>query len=232
MSKKKFDFVRAGAITTVLALGTSCFMGGTLAKYVTSADGSDSARVAKFGVEVTAVGSVFAKEYAADDTSFTLAANSVVSSGDDNVVAPGTKGNMTAITLSGTPEVAVEVAYAVDTFDLGEKWIDADGNYYCPLIFTIGSAELNGLDYDSADAFENAVISEIEDFTAQYEANTDLSTAAVSVPAVSWEWPFESGDAADPTANDVKDTYLGDQAAAGNAATVELTMTVTVTQID
>ncbi len=230
MSKKKMNVLRAGAITMVLALGTSCFMSGTLAKYVTSADGSDSARVAKFGVGVTATGTTFAKEYEADDDSFTLAANSVVAAGTgdrDNVVAPGTKGNMSAVSLTGTPEVAVEVAYAVTTFELGDNWVDADGAYYCPLVFTVGTTKLDGTTYASAAEFETAVKTAIQDFTDQYAANTDLASANVKTPSVSWEWPFSTSDA-----NDVKGTYLGDQAAAGTAATVALEMTVTVTQID
>ena len=44
-------------------------------------------------------------------------------------------------------------------------------------------------------------------------------------PAISWAWAFTGND-------DDKDTYLGDQAAAGNAATISLDVTATVTQID
>lgn len=44
------------------------------------------------------------------------------------VVAPGTKGDMVSMTLSGSAEVAVKVTYKA-TVDLGEKWV-ADGVYY------------------------------------------------------------------------------------------------------
>ena len=222
---KKINFLRAGALTMVLALGTTCFMSGTLAKYVTSGTGSDSARVAKFGVTVTANGETFAKEYAKDDSSFTLATNTVVST--EQVVAPGTAGNMSSITITGQPEVAVEVKYVVDTFELGDNWADKNGNYYCPLQITIGTETLDGATYTSADEFETAVKAKIQGFTAQYEANTDLSGADVAVPSVSWAWPFSTSDD-----NDIKDTYLGDQAAENKAATVELGMTVSVTQIN
>ncbi len=231
---KKINFLRAGALTMVLALGTTCFMSGTLAKYVTSGEGSDSARVAKFGVKVTAMvagtetemGKMFATQYETDNTAYTKT-YSVVSSGTDNIVAPGTTGNMSAITITGQPEVAVEVKYVVDTFELGDNWVDKDNNYYCPLQIKIGETTLDGTKYDSVGKFEDAVITAIQGFTAQYEANTDLSKTEVAVPSVSWEWPFSTSDA-----NDIKDTYLGDQAADGKAATVELGMTVSVTQID
>ena len=93
-----------------LVLSTSCFVGSTFAKYVTNGDLTGSARVAKFGVNVTSNGSMFAKEYDTDTQNIVATiAKSVVST--DNVVAPGTKGNAVSTTLSGTPEVAVKVDY-------------------------------------------------------------------------------------------------------------------------
>lgn len=232
---KKINFLRAGALTMVLALGTTCFMSGTLAKYVTSGQGSDSARVAKFGVKVTAMvngtetemGKMFATQYEKDEAAYAETYTVVSSEEGKNIIAPGTKGNMSAITITGQPEVAVEVKYVVDTFKLGDNWVDKDNKYYCPLQIKIGNTTLDGTTYDSVGEFENAVKTTIQGFTAQYEANTDLSNTTVAVPAVSWAWPFSTSEE-----NDIKDTYLGDQAAAGKAATVELGMTVSVTQID
>lgn len=222
---KKINFLRAGALTMVLALGTTCFMSGTLAKYVTSGQGSDSARVAKFGVTITANGETFAQTYAThnEDVVGTIA-NSVVTSDNTDLVAPGTNGNMTSMTLTGTPEVAVEVAYEA-TFDLSENWVDQNGNYYCPLEITVGEKTIKGLDYKNITDFEAKVKEAIDGYKANYPANTNLS--GVAVPAVSWAWPFSTS--AD---NDVRDTFLGDQAAASNAATVQLTVKTTVTQID
>ena len=65
----------------------------------------------------------------------------------------------------------------------------------------------------------------IATFTKDYAAGTNLSTISTDAPAISWTWAFSGND-------DVKDTYLGDRAAAGNAATISLEVTVTVTQID
>lgn len=102
--------MRVAGLLLALVLVTSCFVCGTFAKYVTSGTGSDSARVAKFGVEITANGTMFAKEYATDDgTVEATIAKSVVSSDDKNLVAPGTKGDMVSMTMTGTPEVAVNV---------------------------------------------------------------------------------------------------------------------------
>lgn len=220
---KKHSAWRLAGLLLVLVLVTSCFVGGTFAKYVTSGTGTDTARVAKFGVTVTANGSTFAADYATDDASVaSTISRSVVSSDNSKLVAPGTSGNMTSVTLAGTPEVAVNVKYEA-TFTLNDEWKDAEGNFYCPLEIKVGTTTYKGTAYTSAAEFAAAVETAIEDYSKNYTANNNLATAATT-PAVSWSWAFE-GD-------NVKDTYLGNQAAAGHAATVSLTVVTTVTQID
>ena len=46
MTSKKNWTLRAAVLMLALVLITSCFVGGTFAKYVTSGSGTDSARVA------------------------------------------------------------------------------------------------------------------------------------------------------------------------------------------
>ena len=220
--------MRAAGLMLALVLITSCFVGGTFAKYTTAATGNDSARVAKFGVTITANGNMFAKEY---DEGVT--AKTVISDGTDdkNLVAPGTKGNMVSMTLTGKPEVAVKVSYdATDKVVLSDNWKDKDGNFYCPLVFTIKgdhTSYIHGTDYNNVAALQTAIETEIKAYSKEYEPNTDLATVGTDSLAISWEWPFSTSEE-----NDVKDTYLGDQAAAGNAATVSVEVTTTVTQID
>ena len=223
---KKNNALRAASTLLVTVLLSTCAISGTFAKYVTSGSGTDSARVAKWGVEITATGETFAKSYAKDDTSFTVHTYTVVSAADDKVVAPGTKGNMAAFTLNGIPETAFRVSF-VGTMELGDNWVDATNQYYCPIEITVGTDTLNGMDYSNADEFEAAVKAKIAAFSADYAANQDLSKLTAGVPDISWEWPFYTSDS-----NDVKDTFLGDQAVAGNAATISLSVSATVTQID
>lgn len=221
---KKNKMMRLASILLVCVLLTTSVISGTFAKYVTSGSASDTARVAKWGVTITGTADTFAKTYAKNDGGFTLAANTVVSTED--VVAPGTSGTMAAYTINGTPEVAVRVAFT-GTLELGDKWVDAASTYYCPIEITVGTTTFKGLDYASADEFEAAVNAKIATYTKDYEAGTDLSGIGGDAPTISWSWPFSTS-----AANDVKDTYLGDQAAAGNAATISLSVTVTATQID
>lgn len=79
----------------MLTLITSCFVGGTFAKYVTKAEATDSARVAKWGVEVNVTGGGFHTSYGKDDVTPNLATDTVISS--DNVIAPGTNGEFGGI---------------------------------------------------------------------------------------------------------------------------------------
>ena len=241
-TKKTGKTMRVAGLLLALVLVTSCFVGGTFAKYATSGHGHDSARVAKFGVEITANGTMFAKEYDTDDTNVKATiAQSVVSSDDSKLVAPGTKGNMVSMTLTGTPEVAVRVQYTA-TLTLNDKWKDADGNFYCPLQFKIpeydaatqtwGNVVVDGTKFKDAQALSREVENRINAFSATYKAGTSLDSLTAAdnkAPSVSWEWPFQHEDGSDI---DTKDTYLGDQAAEGKAADILLTVVTTVTQVD
>lgn len=236
--------MRVAGLLLALVLVTSCFVGGTFAKYVTSNGGTDEARVAKFGVTVTAAGDVFAKAYDAKDPTVQdyngdVIAKSVISSDNKkNVVAPGTAQNdALTVSVTGTPEVAVEVKYEAhvtlnDALHTDHNWKLADDSYYCPLVITVNGIAYKGLDYASATEFEDAVEGAINSLTKKYPANTDLSQSGSKGVAISWEWPFEGATGTKGNQSDENDTYLGNQAAAGKAATVGIMVTTTVTQID
>lgn len=222
-TRKSSLMVRLVALLAVAMMFTMCFVGGSFAKYVTTGGGFDEATVAKWGVKITGLGTTFATTYAKDNNSFTVADNTVVSTGD--VVAPGTSGTMAPFSITGTPEVAVNVAFT-GTLDIGDKWKDSNSAYYCPIEITVGDTTFKGTAYSSATEFQNAVATKIATYTKDYAAGTDLSTISGDAPSIiSWKWAFEGND-------DVKDTCLGNQAADGNAATIKLSLTITVTQID
>ena len=243
MTLKKNWTLRAAVLMLALVLITSCFVGGTFAKYVTSGDAADHARVAKWGVTVTAhgTGDVFAKEYdavAGQD-------NTVIAGGEYKVIAPGTKKeNAALVTLNGKPEVSVKVTYNADQFSLTGKWVDKDSNFYCPLIIKV-TGKVDGLaktetiecaKITSKDEVETAVKTAVAACSATYGPNTDLSTAAVEGEGlkISWEWPFEGTAGSGQT--DEKDTYLGNQATKTatpeNLPSIYIPVTATVTQID
>ena len=247
MSAKKNVTLRAAAVLFALALITSCFVGGTFAKYVTNGTGSDKARVAKFGVTVEANGTMFAEQYDTDKEAKTVVSSRVgVAEGKkDNVVAPGTSGKMVSMKLSGQPEVDVHVNYA-PTVTLSDNWKDKDNNFYCPLQIKVNGIMIDGHRFTDKQQFVDEIVKAIVNHQKNnvvYKAGTDLSTDTVGDNAltISWAWPFETATSDDPTpetaaaekaANNVKDTYLGDQAALNNAATIEISVVTTVTQVD
>ena len=221
---KKNVMMRIASVLLVAVLLTTCAISGTFAKYVSEATGFDYARVAKWGVTITANGDTFQSNY--DNT--VISAN-----GTDKVVAPGTTRNLVAMTIGGAPEVKVEVKYEAVLTLTG--WTVASDAEYCPIYFTV-NGETYGITGNTAVALNHgyaniaelkpAVEAAIANYTAEYDANVNLASYA-ETPNVSWTWDFHSTDD-----NDEKDSYLGDKAAAGNAPSIDLTITTTITQVD
>ena len=205
---KRNTILRVSAILLVLTLLSTCVISGTFAKYTTSADANDDARIAKWGVVVEATAEAFTEND--DDTVISFVSG-------ENVLAPGTDGNLCGLTITGQPEVAVKID-ATAELELTDWAVDSA--YYCPLVITVGNTEFKGNDYADAEAFEKAVEDAIvaEIAVASVDPNTDLADAV----AVTWAWAYEGND-------DVKDTALGNAAA---PATISIAVSVTVTQID
>lgn len=202
-----------GLFVVFAAVLSLSLVSSTFAKYTSSNNGFDSARVAKWGVEVTASSDYFVTAY--DGT--------VQSSDSVDVLAPGTTKEAAAISITGQPEVSVRIT-ASATVEL-ENWSDENGNFYCPLTFTVAgtSVDLTGLtNADAVEAaLETAIINALKVDSAA--AGTDLAKTV----NVSWSWPFSTNPV-----NDVHDTFLGDQAAAGAAPTISIGVACTVEQID
>lgn len=225
---KKNVMMRLASFLLVAVLISTSAISGTYAKYVTSGESKDMARVAKWGVVITGQADMFKTEYGSNTSG--IAYNTVVSAdtihGRNRLLAPGTEGTLTDIAMSGTPEVAVEVKFE-SNFNIG-GWLLNGTEYYCPIVITIDETEYYGMSYTSEEDFEAAVNAAIVNFSANYEANKNLAEVATSkAPSVRWNWAFYR----DPD-HDAKDTILGNQAAAGNPASIDLTIKCTVTQID
>ncbi len=241
---KKNIMMRAASALLVAVLLTTCSISGTFAKYTTAANVTDIARVAKWGVEIKSSGDMFGQKYynvdATDSNKVaeTTVVNSisVASAGNDNVLAPGTKGELAKTTITGTPEVSVEVTYEPILTLTG--WT-VDGNEYCPLLIKVAdktygitdqtdnSSISTGCGCSDIATLKSSVENAIKAAKGTYDPNTKLEDKTV---AVSWEWPFEHGaDDAAKAANDAKDTALGN---AEIAPTIKFGIKTTVTQLD
>jgi hypothetical protein len=225
---------------------------GAFAKYVTSDSITDSARVAKFGVEVKASGSLFAHNYFAvgnensNQGTSTTSGITVVSNGNDNVVAPGTKSaDGITFSITGTPEVDVALVVDVNDDSLADVVLKSGASSYPdkttgnasdtftlssdyhPIKYTLRKSGTSDalVDGGTLDALKTALEGLSKD---SISANTTLD----STYTITWEWAFESN-------HDKEDTLLGDLAV-NNALigtdyynlTPNFDLTISVTQID
>ena len=88
---KKNVMMRTASGLFIAVMLTTSIISGTLAKYTASADSTDTARVAKWGlgVQTFSIEDLFSDVYDGD----AMTGNSVESSNDDDVIAPGTTGS-------------------------------------------------------------------------------------------------------------------------------------------
>lgn len=249
---KKNKMMRVAGALMVVTLLTLSIVSGTFAKYVTSDSESGSARVAKFGVDVVASGTLFDKTYKAatnngpggegaedtNDTALTVESST-------NVVAPGTKNaDGLALSITGTPEVDVQVAINVtvnndvvlkannalpDKTTGNSATFDNKKDYY-PVVYTLkkGTEVLKSGNLTD-------IKTKLESYAGRYDAGTNL-TNTIGNLTLTWEWDFDNEGAG---TYDKQDTLLGDLAA--GTATVDSSLyninagveiTLSVTQID
>lgn len=222
---KKNWVLRIASLALVFTLMSTCLLGSTLAKYITQGSGSDTARVAKWGVKITSGESLFDTKYKTDDnTSADTGTYSVISSSSDKVLAPGTSGTAAAFTVSGTPEVACTVDISNATLTYSDAWTAVVGSYR-PILWTLKMTDSSGNTETIAETSVVAdLITALKDCSADYAPNTSLNQTYT----ISWAWPFSSTG----NVNDTSDTALGDAAAVGADLKVNLNFTVNVTQID
>lgn len=169
----------------------------------------------------------------ATGTATVSAFNVVITPTDNNITltpADTTPKALASVTVTGTPDVAVTVAYTAE-LTLGDWSIDGDSNpetgeFYCPIAFTIGSKTIKmGSDLvETLDTDSDLKISTKAELIAAVEAELTLAATSVNAgtnlagqydKAVTVSWV--STDAA-------KDNALT------SAATINLQITATITQ--
>lgn len=127
---RKNKMMRAASALLVAVLLTTCAISGTFAKYVTTDDFSDAARVAKWGVELQIFGNLFSDTYIEtpvvdDATDLTVQAVNYDSQ-DTDIVAPGTSNTEGfKISLTGKPEVDGQIEASLNISNIYLK----KGNY-------------------------------------------------------------------------------------------------------
>ncbi len=194
---KKNVMMRVASALLVAVLMTTCAISGTFAKYTSSATGSDTARVAKWGWGATTVTlDLFDDVYG----------DTVKSSNTDNVIAPGT-GKTTSIVWTPAGTFAPEVDYTISFNATATIPTDVENE----LVWT--------LKIDTAAAVEYQTF---EDLAAALNAKTYAGEAAQAVPSfnieIGWTWELNGDNAAD--------TALGNKGTL-DTLTVNVTLTAT-----
>ena len=240
-TKKRIGIV---AIMLVLLLAVGATAGITLAKYISSATvQSQTATVAKWGYTVTAnANELFGKKYGNVESNFATVVSDnavVVSSSTNNVVAPGTKGSGTVLTISGSAEVDAVLTIDVSAFQTIHL-VDTGSTDYYPIKWKVGTTEVGTKNAVTASALAGVIGSTIEEalkkegsLPSGVTVNVTGAVVKVNLPAgtsidsfqlsLSWEWALQTSKGTDGGYYDAEDTILGQIANANGTSDSALT---------
>ena len=209
---KKNRMMRIAAVLLIAVLLSTSVISGTFAKYTTSAEDTDSARVARWGFKenTITIKDLFKPDY--DE--------SVVSNNGEDVIAPGTKGSDTIafVPAAGIPEVdySIEVKAKTSVVDTSTNTIFTNENITWALY---KAGEEASATWGTFDALMTAIEGLSE---AKVEANNLPKLNDTYV--IAWQWEFETDDDAN-----VVDTGMGN---ADSLEKIDITITITATQLD
>ncbi len=179
---KKSKTMRAASFLLVLTLMTSCFVGSTFAKYTSTGSGEDTARVAKWDIQLE--GAAMTETFTFNLFDYTDTNVDVNGSGSEKVIAPGTQGSFT-IDLQNKSEVTAQ--YTID--------YTVTNNSNIPVEYSID----NGTTWTK----------DLGDVTTPVTLSMDASTP--TEVNVQWRWAFTGGTSTNFTSSqtDTSDTSLG-----------------------
>ena len=176
-----------GVAALALTVVSSCIVGGTLAKYTTTATGTGSAVVAKWAPSFKdSAGNAFTDSTVVSLKDTTVDAKKVA----DGKIAPGTEGSFSVKVGRGDTEV---------------------GFNYTITISDVTNMPKNLKFYDETGTTELTATDGVYTLTPP-DNKVDADATAEKTIIVNWKWPYEA-TGADPTANDTDDSTDGTNAA-------------------
>ena len=176
--------VRLVAVLAVTMMFTMCFVGGTFAKYTSSATGTDSATVAKWDIKVggtnIATNNTFTFNlFETIKDSNGIDDESDMSPVDGSIIAPGTRGSFDIVIKNDSQ---VNATYAIDYTVTNTNNI--------PVKFSV----------DGTNWFDDINYLDVR--------SVAINMGATATVTVQWMWEFERID------GDTQDTTLGSAASA------------------
>ena len=247
---KKNKMMRIASVLLVAVLLSTCAISGTFAKYVTTADAQDSARVARWGVTLTVTNdSIFFSDSYTSNNGITVNTSSI----GTNLVAPGTSssenGGTTRFVVAGTPEVAVEITAQINQLTAKDVYLKA-GTYsdlttesttdtftlqddYYPIKWTLQMIDNQDITTTVVDGEKlSDIIAYFTTFTSQntnVAPNTNLATTFI----LDWEWSdFENNNAADTLLGQLALGTVNGVNSENYCTDIAYTLNVTVEQVD
>ena len=194
--KRSSMMVRLVAVLAVIMMFTMCFVGGTFAKYTSSATGTDSATVAKWSFKVGETDIAASNEFTFDLFKTIKDSNGTdnetdISPYDGTIIAPGTQGSFNLV-LTNASQVTAQ--YAID------YTVTNTGNI--PVQFSV----------DGGTNWTNDLADVVASDATKLAANSGTTTITVQ-----WKWVFDG--------NDANDTALGSAATATLTVAAAVTAT-------
>ena len=200
---KKNVMMRVASILLVAVLLTTCAISGTFAKYVAETTGTDSARVAKWDMQINGTSfndgtftfDLFKTITDSDGTS----AEGDIEPADGSIIAPGTSGSFDLV-IKNASEVTAKYWFA----------------------FTATNAAGIPIEYQIVPegGTPSAWTSDVTDFDIAYADAVTQAVNGQTTYTVNWRWIFDG--------NDTTDTDLG----VAGTATVAVTATLNAEQVD
>jgi len=146
----------------ILLIAVATAFVGTFASYIISREVSDSATVAKFGLNIPATINLFSDSYT----------NAKADTEGKKIIAPGTDGQY-KFEVTGTSEVAYKVSANIEVA-YSDAW-----NGYEPLEFSIDGTTWTNFD-QFHESLNDALASNV----------LPPNTAYASTQTIYWRWPF------------------------------------------
>ena len=224
---KTHKMMRIASATLIATLLTTSCISSTFAKYTVQSSYQQTARVAKWGVEVKTEGTLFDTTYLATEEKGTPA-NGMQDSIDgtvlsvesfENVVAPGTK-NTDGLTfeIKGTPEVDVQVTVNASS-SKGDIFLNGtdlpnlttaantsdtfNADNYMPVKFTL--THNGNTSKDDKDMTMTQLVERLNNLSKRYDAGTDLSTeSGFGTYVITWNWDYDFDNKADTLLGSLK----------------------------
>lgn len=211
--------MKVAGVLAVLVLITVIALSGTLAKYVSTASSTATARVAAFSASLENTGTIdlydtlWEADYSARER------NVVPRNGTDKIIAPGTSGEY-PIELTNNSEVDVSYSITVALTSSSDSRIPVEFQYNTGSVWS---------QWADAEDFELTPIT----------GNIPANTAATQHVLIRWRWAFTDTSSDSATAlRDASDTALGegvldsDGDISSTAPRLAVENNVTFTQID